>query len=128
MRVIKRLAALAGSPLRAVRFLVGGERQMGDVRELARDTRKVVADTRKAVGDAVTNARRTSDRLDKHGEQLTALRRDIDAVRQDVSDQLRQTNLQLNAVMRVVQQLRASTDGHGENANGTKLLSGRAAA
>jgi SAM-dependent methyltransferase len=126
VRVIKRLAALAGSPLRAVRFLVGGERQMGDVRELARDTRKVVADTRKAVGDAVTNARRTSDRLDKHGEQLTALRRDIDAVRQDVSDQLRQTNLQLNAVMRVVQQLRASTDGHGENANGTKLLSGRA--
>jgi SAM-dependent methyltransferase len=123
--VIERLTAVVAAPVRAARFLFRGERQLGDVRELARDIRKDVAGMRKAVADAVTNARRASDRLDKDREQLTALQRDIDAVRQDVSDQLRQTNLQLNAVMRVVQQLRASTDGHGGNTTATKL-SGRA--
>ena len=124
--VIDRLVALVGAPVRAARFLVHGERQLGDMRELARGTRKAVVGTEKAVADAVTNARRASDRLDKHGEQLATLRRDIDAVRQDVSDQLRQTNLQLNAVLRAVQELRASTDGHGGNGVTAKRLSGRA--
>ena len=124
--VIDRLAALVGAPVRAARFLVHGERQLGDMRELARDTKKTVASTERAVADAATNARRASDRLDKHGEQLATLRRDIDAVRQDVSDQLRRTNLHLSAVMRVLQELRASTDGHGGNGVATKRLSGRA--
>jgi SAM-dependent methyltransferase len=124
--VIARLAALVGAPARAARFLMHGERQLGDMRELARDTKKAVAGTEKAVADAATNARRATDRLDKHGEQLSTLRRDIEAVRQDVSQQLRQTNLQLSAMMRVVQELRASTDGRGGNIAETKRLSGRA--
>jgi SAM-dependent methyltransferase len=117
-RVIDRLAAMAGAPLRAARFMVRGERQLADARELARAAKKASA-------DIATGVRRTDERLEKHGDRLTSVQQEIDTLRRDLSDRLRQTNLQLSAVMRVLQQLRASTDGHGGDTAATRRLSGR---
>jgi SAM-dependent methyltransferase len=116
-RLIDRLAALVGGPVRAARFLVRGEGQLADVRELARSAKKGIADVASSVA-------RTTERLDKHGECLTAVHHDVDALRRELSDPLLQVNLQLAAMMRVVQQLRASADGH-RTAVLKRRLSGR---
>jgi SAM-dependent methyltransferase len=117
-RVIDRLAALVGAPLRAARFMVRGERQVVELRELARAGKKATA-------DLASSVKRTDERLDKHGQRLTAVQQEIDGLHRDLSERLRQTNLHLGAMMRVLQQLRASTDGHDGDATATKRLSGR---
>jgi SAM-dependent methyltransferase len=117
-RLIDRLAALVGAPLRAARFMVRGERQVAELRELARAGKKATA-------DLASSVKRTDERLDKHGQRLTAVQQDIDGLHRDLSDGLRQTSLQLGAMMRVLQQLRASADGHGADGAATKRLSGR---
>ena len=115
--MIDRVIALIAAPVRVTRFLVRGERQLAEVRELVRDTRN-------AATEAVANARRANDRLQKYGKQVDMLRQEVDGVRRDVSDQLRQANLQLGAMMRVLQQLRASAQGHAGGVTAGRL-SGR---
>ena len=115
--VIDRLAALVSAPVRAVRFLVRGEGQLAEARDLARSAKTVAA-------DMASDVRRVHERLDRHGERLASLHQDIETLRRDISDRLRQTNLQLGAMMRVTQQLRASATGHGGDAE-RKRLSGR---
>src|SRR5262245_53956573 len=117
-RVIDRLATLVGAPLRAVRFVVRGERQVAELRDQARAGKKATA-------DLASTVKRTDERLDKHGQRLTAVQQEIDGLHRNLSERLRQTNLQLGAMMRVLQQLRASTDGHGGDSAATKRLSGR---
>src|SRR4029079_7104420 len=120
-RVLDRLTAIVASPLRAVRFMVRGERQVAELRELTRAGKKATA-------DLATSVRRADQRLEKHGERLTVVQRDIEDVRRELSDRLRQTNLQLGAIMRAVQQLGAPADGRDGNGQGvtTKRLSGGA--
>ena len=113
-----RLAALLTAPARAIRFLVRGERQLADARELARAAKK-------ATTEIGSNIRRVDERLDKQAERLTAARQDIEALRREISNHSLQTNLQLGAMMRVLQQLRASTNGHGGSTE-PRRLSGRA--
>src|SRR5436190_22078894 len=116
-RVIDRLASLVGAPVRAARFITRGENQMAELRSLARAGRKATA-------DAARRASRTDERLDKQRERLEAVQQQVDDLRRDVSERLRQTNLQLGAVLRAIQQLRASADGHVGDDTG-KRLSGR---
>jgi SAM-dependent methyltransferase len=116
--VFDRLAAIVGAPLRAARFMVRGEPQISELRELARAGKKATA-------DLATNVRHADERLEKQGQRLTAVQEDIGDVRRELSDRLLQTNLQLSAIMRVVQQLRASGDGQDGDGAATKRLSGR---
>src|SRR5215471_8843836 len=116
-RVIQRLASLVGAPVRAARFIMRGEDQMAELRSLARAGKKATA-------DAARSASRIDERLDEQREHLEAVQQEVDELRRDLSETLRQTNLQLGATLRAVQQLRASADGHGGDGAG-KRLSGR---
>jgi len=118
-RVIDRVAAVAAAPFRAVRFMVRGERQAAELRDLTRAGKKATA-------DLATNVRRADERLEKHGKRLTIVQQDIEDVRRELSDRLQQTNLQLTAIMRALQQLGVSADGSGGNGVVVKRLSGRA--
>src|ERR671936_2482876 len=119
-RAIERLASLVGAPLLALRFMSRGERELAEVRELARSAKKATAE----IAGSVKHA---DERLQKHGERLTTVHHEINDLRRDLSDLLRQTNLQLGAMLRVLQQLRGSEDGHGRDSDngGRKRLSGR---
>jgi SAM-dependent methyltransferase len=127
-RLIDRVAALLAAPVRAATFIVRGERQLADLRQLAQSTKKATADTASSI-------RHIDERLDKHGERLSAVKRELDGLRGELSDRLLRTNLQLGAMTRVLQQVRASADGQegdGREANGReggettgKRLSGR---
>jgi SAM-dependent methyltransferase len=125
-RVVNRLAAAFAAPLRAARFVTRGERQLADVRALAAEVRGLARAAKKATGDLATGVRRTDGRLDKHGERLAAVQQEIDDLRRDLSERLERTNLQLGAMLRVLQQMHASADGHGGDATDSKRMSGRA--
>ena len=102
-RVIKRLAALFGAPARMVRFMARGERQLAEVRELAGATKKVTA-------DVAANVRRIEERLQNQAQRLAAIKREVDALRSELSERLVQTNLQLGAMTRVLRQIRSASD------------------
>jgi len=117
--VIDRLAALVSAPVRAVRFLVRGEGQLAEARDLARSAKTIAA-------DVASDVRRVDERLDTCGERLTTLHQDIETSRRDISDHLRQTNLQLGALLRALQRTPRSPDGHGDDHGPAKRrLSGR---
>jgi hypothetical protein len=122
-RMVDRLASALGAPLRAARLMTRGERQLAEVRGLARSAKKATDDL---ASDTRHIGTRIDGRLDKHAARLAAVQQDVEDLRRNVSDHLRETNLQLGAMMRVLQQLRASTDGHGGDDAGGKRLSGRA--
>jgi len=122
-RIVDRLASALGAPLRAARLMTRGERQLAEVRGLARSAKKATDDL---ASDTRHIGTRIDGRLDKHAARLAAVQQDVEDLRRNVSDHLRETNLQLGAMMRVLQQLRASTDGHGGDDAGGKRLSGRA--
>ena len=113
-RVINRLATAIGAPLRAARFVVRGERQLGDVRELARSARNVTS-------EAAADIRRIDERLHKHSVRLDKLQEHLDATRDDMSDALLRINLQLGAIRQVL------NDSAGQRGDGTRRarLSGR---
>ena len=120
-RMLDRLASAIGAPLRAARLMTRGERQLAEVRGLARSAKKATDDL---ASDTRHIGTRIDGRLDKHAARLAAVQQDVEDLRRNVSDHLRETNLQLGAMMRLLQQLRASTDGHDEVVG--KRLSGRA--
>jgi len=117
-RLIDRLAAILAAPVRAAAFLVRGERQLVDLRQLVQSTKKTTS-------DAASSARRIDERLDKHGDRLSAVKRELDALRGEVSDRLLRINLQLGAMTRVVQDVRASADADDGHAATRTRLSGR---
>ena len=116
--MIRGLAAFFGAPLRAARFMIRGERQLVDLRELAR-----AAQT--ATTDLAADVRRTEERLEGHGERLAAVEQQLEALRLDVSERLTQANLQLGALMRLLQRPPRSTDGHRDDNAAERRLSGR---
>ena len=107
-RLIRGLAALFGAPIRAARLMVRVERQLVDLRELARATNTTTA-------DLASDVRRTDERLEAQGERLVAVEKEIEALRRDVSDRLLQANLQLGALTRILQRSQRSADGHGDD-------------
>jgi SAM-dependent methyltransferase len=117
--VIDRLIGLIGAPVRIARFLVRGEQQLTDLRQ-------VVQSTKRTTSDMASSVRRIDERLDKDGERLSAVKRELDGLWGDLSDRLLRINLQLGAMTRVVQQVRASVDGEGSHGTTGRRLSGRA--
>ncbi len=116
--MIRGLAAFFGAPLRAAKFMIRGERQLVDLRELARATNTTTA-------DLASDVRRTDERLEAQGERLVAVEKEIEALRRDVSERLTQANLQLGALMRVLQRPLRSADGHRDENAAERRLSGR---
>jgi SAM-dependent methyltransferase len=113
--VIDRVTALLMAPVRVARLLLRGERQLANVHDLARSAKKTSA-------VVAADVRRVDERLDKQGVRLHKLEEHVDSVRQGVSAGLLRVNVQLGAMMRVLQQMRASTNGQTTAA---KRLSGR---
>jgi len=109
------MAALLMAPVRVASFLLRGERQLANVRDLARSAKKTSA-------AVAADVRRVDERLDKQGVRLEKLQEHVDSVRQGASEGLLRVNVQLSAMMRVLQQMRASTNGQRAAA---KRLSGR---
>lgn len=119
--VVDRFAAILRAPVRAVRLLAHGDHQLAELRDIARNTRKTAAD----VGSSV---RRTDAHVEKQGKRLTTLEREVESLRHDIGSHLQRTNIQLGAITRALQQVRASANGGGHaDGNGhEKRLSGRA--
>ena len=116
--LIHRLAAVLAAPLRTAAFAVRGERQLADLRQAVQSTKRTTSDTAGAV-------RRIDERLEKHGERLSAVKREMDGLRAELSDRLLRVNLQLGAITRAVQQGDASQGDHNGDGAGTRRLSGR---
>ena len=88
---------------------------LANVRDFARSAKKT--------GAAVAaDVRRVHERLDKQDVRLHKLEEQVHSVRQEVSEGLLRVNVQLGAMMRALQQMRASTNGQSGAA---KRLSGR---
>jgi SAM-dependent methyltransferase len=109
------LATVLSAPFRAARFIVRGDSRLADVGEVARSGRKT---TNQVAGDV----RRIDERLQKQSVRLDKLQEDLHLTRREISGGLLRVNLQLSAMMRVVQQMRASTHDHD---GAEKRLSGR---
>ena len=118
MSVRDRLAALLTAPVRVVRFLVRGERELADARDAGRSAKKVIV-------DVASGVRRVDERLDKQDVRLHKLQEHIDATREEIAEDLLRMNLQLGAILRIV---RGSANQSAEDGDGTrrKRLSGRA--
>src|SRR5213075_2911093 len=99
-RVIRLLAGALAAPLRAVRLLIRGERQLAEVRELARSARN-------ATVQMAADVCRVDERLQKQSGRLNQIEDRLDAMRRDGSEALLRVNLQLSAILRV---LRNSSD------------------
>jgi SAM-dependent methyltransferase len=112
---------MLAAPVRAVALLARGEGQLAELRELARATKKTTS-------TVVSGLKRADAHIEKHDARLTGLERKLDTLRKDLSAHLQRTNLQLAAITKALQQVRASANGDGEaNGNGhSKRLSGRA--
>jgi SAM-dependent methyltransferase len=113
--VIDRVAALLMAPVRAARFLLRGERQLANVRDFADSAKKTSA-------AMAADVRRVDERLDTQDVRLHKLKEQVDSVGQGLSEGLLRVNVQLSAMLRVLQQIRASTNGQRAAA---KRLSGR---
>jgi 2-polyprenyl-3-methyl-5-hydroxy-6-metoxy-1,4-benzoquinol methylase len=117
-RLIDRLAAVLAAPMRAAAFIVRGGRQLTDLQQ-------AVQSTKKTTSDVASSVRRIDERLDKHGDRLSAIKRELDGLRGELSDRLLRINLQLGAMTRVVQQVHAPVDGQDGHATTGRRLSGR---
>jgi SAM-dependent methyltransferase len=113
--LIDRLTALLTAPVHAARFLIRGDRQLANVCDLARSAKKNSA-------AVAADIRRVDERLEKQALRLDKLQDHVDSVRVGVSEELLRVNLQLGAMMRLLQHLRASTNGQSA---APKRLSGR---
>jgi SAM-dependent methyltransferase len=102
--VIARFKALVRAPLHAARLAERQERQLETVRQLAGSVKRV------------------DERLAKQSIRLDKLQEHLHVTRREISGGLLRVNLQLSAMMRVVQQMRASTADHRD---AEKRLSGR---
>src|SRR5581483_3684575 len=79
--VVGRLGAILRAPLRAAGLLAHGERQLSELREIARKTRKATAD----IGSSI---RRTDAHVEKQAERIASLEQELDALRRDLSGHL----------------------------------------
>ena len=68
------------------------------------DVSQALRTIRKTISDLASSVQRVDERLDKQGDRLSAVKRELDALRGDISDRLLRINLQLGAMTRVVQQ------------------------
>ena len=117
-RVIRLLAGALAAPMRAARLLIRGERQLAEVREVARSARNATVQLAADVCHVDERLQKQSDRLNQIEDQLGAMRR-------EGSEALLRVNLQLSAILRV---LRNSSDRPGnESRDGgrQRRLSGR---
>src|SRR5678816_1405486 len=73
-RMVDRLASALGAPLRAARLMTRGERQLAEVRGLARSAKKATDDL---ASDTRHIGTRIDGRLDKHAARLAAVQQDV---------------------------------------------------
>jgi SAM-dependent methyltransferase len=117
-RVTRLLAGALAAPLRAARLLIRGERQLAEVREVARSARN-------ATVQLAADVCHVDERLQKQSDRLNQIEDQLDAMRRDGSEALLRVNLQLSAILRA---LRNSSDrpGHESRDGGRqRRLSGR---
>ena len=91
---------------------------------LLADLSQAVRTIRKTTTDIASSVHRLDERLDKQSDRLSAVKRELDALRGDVSDRLLRINLQLGAMTRLVQH-DARPGGDTQDKAGTGRLSGR---
>ena len=93
------------------------------------DVSQALRTIRKTISDLASSVQRVDERLDKQGDRMSAVKRELDTLRGDVADRLLRINLQLGAMTRVVQQQgqqRGTSDGgEAPEKAGTGRLSGR---
>lgn len=92
---------------------------------LLADLSQAVRAIKKTTADIASAVHRIDERLDKQGDRLSAVKRELDALRGDVSDRLLRINLQLGAMTRVVQQQVSSSATESPERSGSGRLSGR---
>src|SRR2546429_5438558 len=117
--VVDRFAAILRAPLRAAALLVRGDRQLAELRALSRSTKKAAVDLAKGLKHA-------DQRIEKHDDRLTGLETKLEAMRRELSADSQRVSLQLTAITRALQQVRASANGDDAAGNGhAKRLSAR---
>ena len=114
-----RLKGVFAAPARALSLLVRGDRQLAELRELSRATKKAAVDLAKGLKHA-------DQRIEKHDDRLTGLETKLEAMRRELSADSQRVSLQLTAITRALQQVRASANGDEAAGNGhAKRLSAR---